>query len=140
MPGESALGLTFRREIQANSQKTKEMLNGEYWMKNDCVAVVGATGAVGSEMIRILEERQFPIGKLTLLASERSVGKELSFRGQPLPVSVLTENSYQGGEIGLFSPGGSVSGINKWVVADSIQKGAALNAVQSAETLIQKYL
>lgn len=78
-------------------------------MKNYHVAVVGATGAVGNEMIRILEERQFPVGKLTLLASERSVGKELSFRGQPLPVGVLTENSFRGVEIGLFSPGGSVS-------------------------------
>ncbi len=44
-------------------------------MKNYHVAVVGATGAVGNEMIKILEERQFPVGKLTLLASERSVGK-----------------------------------------------------------------
>jgi aspartate-semialdehyde dehydrogenase len=78
-------------------------------MKNYHVAVVGATGAVGNEMIRILEERQFPVGKLTLLASERSLGKELSFRGQPLPVGVLTEDSFQGVEIGLFSPGGSVS-------------------------------
>ena len=78
-------------------------------MKNYHVAVIGATGAVGNEMIRILEERQFPVGKLTLLASERSVGKELSFRGQLLPVGVLTENSFQGVEIGLFSPGGSVS-------------------------------
>jgi aspartate-semialdehyde dehydrogenase len=78
-------------------------------MKNYHVAVVGATGAVGNEMIRILEERQFPVGKLTLLASERSMGKELSFRGQPLPVGVLTENSFKGVEIGLFSPGGSVS-------------------------------
>jgi aspartate-semialdehyde dehydrogenase len=78
-------------------------------MKNYHVAVAGATGAVGNEMIRILEERQFPVGKLTLLASERSVGKELSFRGKPLPVEVLTENSFQGVQIGLFSPGGSVS-------------------------------
>jgi aspartate-semialdehyde dehydrogenase len=78
-------------------------------MKNYHVAVAGATGAVGNEMIRILEERQFPVGKLTLLASERSVGKELSFRGKPLPIEVLTENSFQGVQIGLFSPGGSVS-------------------------------
>src|SRR3989339_711993 len=85
------------------------MLIVEYCMKNFHVAVVGATGAVGNEMIRILEERQFPVGKLTLLASERSVGKELSFRGQLLPVGVLTENSFQRVEIGLFSPGGSVS-------------------------------
>ena len=78
-------------------------------MKNYHVAVAGATGAVGNEMIRILEERQFPVGKLTLLASERSMGKELSFRGKPLPVEVLTENSFQCVQIGLFSPGGSVS-------------------------------
>lgn len=109
-------------------------------MENYHVAVVGATGAVGNEMIKVLEERQFPVGKLTLLASERSVGKELSFRGQPLPVGGLTGNSFQGVEIGLFSPGGSVSRINMWVVADNIRKGAALNAVQIAEILIQKYL
>jgi len=78
-------------------------------MRNYHVAVVGATGAVGNEMIKILEERQFPVGKLTLLASERSVGKELPFRGEHLPVGVLTENSFQGVEIGLFSPGGSIS-------------------------------
>ena len=78
-------------------------------MKNYHVAVVGATGAVGNEMLRILEGRRFPVGKLTLLASERSLGKELSFRGKPLPVEVLTENSFPGIEIGLFSAGGSIS-------------------------------
>jgi aspartate-semialdehyde dehydrogenase len=78
-------------------------------MKNYHVAVVGATGAVGNEMIKILEERRFPVGKLTLLASERSVGKTLAFRGQPLPVELLTENAFGGIEIGLFSAGGSVS-------------------------------
>jgi aspartate-semialdehyde dehydrogenase len=78
-------------------------------MKSWSVAVVGATGAVGNEMIRILEERRFPVGKLTLLASERSAGKELPFRGNPLPVEVLTENSFKGIEIGLFSAGGSIS-------------------------------
>lgn len=85
------------------------MPDGESCMRNYHVAVVGATGAVGNEMIKILEERQFPVGKLTLLASERSVGKELPFRGEHLPVGVLTENSFQGVEIGLFSPGGSIS-------------------------------
>ncbi len=78
-------------------------------MKNYHVAVAGATGAVGNEMIRILEERRFPVGKLTLLASERSAGKELAFRGELLPVEVLSESSFQGVQIGLFSPGGSVS-------------------------------
>jgi aspartate-semialdehyde dehydrogenase len=78
-------------------------------MKNYHVAVVGATGAVGNEMIRILEERRFPVEKLTLLASERSVGKEFSFQGKTIPVELLTENSFQGVEIGLFSAGGSIS-------------------------------
>jgi aspartate-semialdehyde dehydrogenase len=78
-------------------------------MKNYHVAVVGATGAVGNEMIKVLEQRQFPVGKLTLLASERSKGKELTFRGQAYPVEVLDENSFKGVQIGLFSAGGSTS-------------------------------
>ncbi len=78
-------------------------------MKNYHVAVVGATGAVGNEMIKTLEERQFPVGKLTLLASERSVGKTLSFRGGTIPVELLDENSFAGVQIGLFSAGGSRS-------------------------------
>jgi len=78
-------------------------------MKNYHVAVVGATGAVGNEMIKVLEQRQFPVGKLTLLASERSKGKELTFRGKAYPVEVLDENSFQGVQIGLFSAGGSTS-------------------------------
>ncbi|MBU1965596.1 MAG: aspartate-semialdehyde dehydrogenase [Proteobacteria bacterium] len=78
-------------------------------MRNYNVAVVGATGAVGNEMIRILEERNFPVEKLTLLASERSIGKELSFRGRSVPVEMLTEISFAGIEIGLFSAGGSLS-------------------------------
>ncbi|OPY81833.1 MAG: Aspartate-semialdehyde dehydrogenase 2 [Syntrophus sp. PtaU1.Bin005] len=73
------------------------------------VAVVGATGAVGNEMIRVLEERDFPVRELTLLASERSLGVEIDFRGKPIPVKVLDENSFKGIEIGLFSAGGSVS-------------------------------
>jgi aspartate-semialdehyde dehydrogenase len=78
-------------------------------MKNYHVAVVGATGAVGNEMIKVLEQRQFPVGKLTLLASERSQGKELTFQGKPVTVQVLTETSFSGVEIGLFSAGGSIS-------------------------------
>lgn len=73
------------------------------------VAVVGATGAVGIEMIKTLEKRNFPVGKLTLLASARSVGKKIMFRGQEVAVQELTENSFPGIEIALFSAGGSVS-------------------------------
>ena len=78
-------------------------------MRRYSVAVVGATGAVGNEMIKILEERRFPVAKLILLASERSVGKELPFRGKALPVQLLDENAFAGIEIGLFSAGGGIS-------------------------------
>jgi aspartate-semialdehyde dehydrogenase len=78
-------------------------------MRGYHVAVVGATGAVGNEMLAILEERKFPVKTLTLLASERSLGKELEFRGKSHPVKVLGEHSFTGVEIGLFSAGGSIS-------------------------------
>ena len=78
-------------------------------MRKYSVAVVGATGAVGNEMIRILEERNFPVGELRLLASERSLGKELTFKRKDYPVDVLNEDSFEGVEIGLFSAGGSIS-------------------------------
>ena len=77
--------------------------------RNPHVAVVGATGAVGIEMIKTLEKRNFPVGKLTLLASARSVGKKLKFRGQDIAVTELTKDSFQGIDIALFSAGGSIS-------------------------------
>ena len=73
------------------------------------VAVVGATGAVGVEMIKTLEKRHFPVSKLTLLASARSVGKKLKFRGQEITVTELTRDSFKGIDIALFSAGGSIS-------------------------------
>jgi aspartate-semialdehyde dehydrogenase len=73
------------------------------------VAVVGATGAVGIEMIKTLEKRSFPAGKLTLLASARSVGKRLRFRGEELVVQELTRESFRGIDLALFSAGGSIS-------------------------------
>ena len=79
------------------------------FVKSYNVAVVGATGVVGNEMIRILEERKFPVRNLTLLASERSAGKKLKFRGKSVPVYVLNEKSFSGIDIGLFSAGGSIS-------------------------------
>lgn len=78
-------------------------------MKRYNCAVVGATGAVGNEMIKILEQRDFPVAELRLLASERSVGKHLTYRGKEIPVEVLTEDSFAGVQIGLFSAGGSIS-------------------------------
>lgn len=78
-------------------------------MRTFNVAVVGATGAVGNEMIKTLEQRNFPVKTLRLLASERSLGKDLMFRGKAIPVEVLKEDSFGGMEIGLFSAGGSIS-------------------------------
>ncbi len=77
--------------------------------RNPHVAVVGATGAVGIEMIKTLEKRNFPAAKLTLLASARSVGKKLKFRGQDIAVKELTKDSFNGIDIALFSAGGSIS-------------------------------
>jgi aspartate-semialdehyde dehydrogenase len=78
-------------------------------MKKYNVAVVGATGAVGNEMVATLEQRKFPIKKLTLLASARSIGKTLSYKGEEVPIDELKEDSFKGIDIGLFSPGGAVS-------------------------------
>jgi aspartate-semialdehyde dehydrogenase len=73
------------------------------------VAVVGATGAVGTEMIQVLEERDFPVEELIPLASARSEGNEVMFRGQTLPVKVLEHNSFEGVDVALFSAGAGVS-------------------------------
>lgn len=78
-------------------------------MKEFNVAVVGATGAVGNEMIDTLEQRKFPVKNLKLLASERSLGVCLSYKGTEIPVEVLKEDSFKGIQIGLFSAGGSIS-------------------------------
>ena len=73
------------------------------------VAVVGATGAVGIEMIKTLEKRNFPADKLTLLASARSAGRKLKFRGNDIAVKELTKDSFAGIDIALFSAGSSIS-------------------------------
>jgi aspartate-semialdehyde dehydrogenase len=71
------------------------------------IAVAGATGAVGREMIQILEERDFPLKKLVLLASERSRGKTFPFKGEQIEVEVLAERSFEDIDIALFSAGSS---------------------------------
>lgn len=73
------------------------------------VAIVGATGAVGEEMLLCLEQRQFPVGNLTLLASARSAGKMMKYRGQEVIVQELTHDSFRGVDIALFSAGGRIS-------------------------------
>src|SRR5215469_3757295 len=77
--------------------------------KNPRVAVVGATGAVGIEMIKTLEKRNFPVGKLTLLASALSTGKKLPYRGEQVAVTELKRDSFNGIDIALFSAGGTIS-------------------------------
>jgi aspartate-semialdehyde dehydrogenase len=80
-------------------------------MKKDSynIAIVGASGAVGQEMMEILEQRNFPINELRLLASERSAGKELDFKGSKIKIQKLDENSFKDIDIALFSAGASRS-------------------------------
>ena len=73
------------------------------------VAIVGATGAVGVEILSCLETRNFPLASLKLLASRRSAGKQMLFRGQMLTVEELTPQSFEGVDIALFSAGGDIS-------------------------------
>ena len=77
--------------------------------KNYRVAIAGATGAVGVEFLRCLEQRRFPIASLRLLASARSRGKKMQFNGQAIEVEELTEHSFAGVDIAFFSAGGSIS-------------------------------
>jgi len=77
--------------------------------KSYAVAVAGATGAVGLEMIKVLQQRKFPVGSIKLLASERSEGKELTYAGRPVKVERLTKDSFKGIEVALFSAGAARS-------------------------------
>jgi len=72
-------------------------------------AIMGATGAVGTEFLRLLEERDFPLASLKLLASHRSAGKKLAFRGEQLVIEELCEQSFEGVELVLASAGGEIS-------------------------------
>jgi aspartate-semialdehyde dehydrogenase len=79
-------------------------------VKTDPVlAIAGVSGAVGAELIATLEKRRFPVGKLKALASPRSAGKVIGFRGTRIVIEELTERSFEGVDIALFSAGGSIS-------------------------------
>ncbi|MGD7654668.1 MAG: aspartate-semialdehyde dehydrogenase [Verrucomicrobiales bacterium] len=78
-------------------------------MNEPHVAIVGATGAVGVEMLLCLEQRNFPVGKIKLLASSRSAGKTTTFRGETVTIEELTHESFEGVDIALFSAGGGIS-------------------------------
>jgi aspartate-semialdehyde dehydrogenase len=73
------------------------------------LTVAGATGAVGNQMIRCLEEADFPVQSIKLLASARSAGRKLRFKGDLIAVEELKENSFKGQDIALFSAGGGTS-------------------------------
>jgi aspartate-semialdehyde dehydrogenase len=77
--------------------------------KKYSIAVVGATGAVGVEFMRCLDERRFPVSELRLLASARSKGKKIKFKGRPIAVQELKKDSFEGIQIAFFSAGGSIS-------------------------------
>ena len=91
--------------------------------RNYTVAIVGATGAVGVEMIKVLERRSFPVASLKLLASARSVGKTLPFKGTTVAVEELCENSFAGVDIALFSAG---AGISRKFAPFAVQAGAVV--------------
>jgi len=79
-------------------------------VKNDAVvAIVGVTGAVGAEFIATLDRRKFPVGRLKALASARSAGKTVDFRGRTVTIEALDETSFDGVDIALFSAGGGIS-------------------------------
>ena len=87
------------------------------------LAIVGATGAVGIEMLSVLERRNFPVASLRLLASARSAGKKIAFRGVELTVEPLGENSFEGVKIAIFSAGG---GISKEFAPHAVRAGAVV--------------
>ena len=78
-------------------------------MSKPVVAIVGATGAVGVEFLQLLAERDFPLAELRLLASPRSAGKTMKFKGTELKIEALTAEAFRGVDIALFSAGGGIS-------------------------------
>ena len=94
---------TRLRRVWPQNARKKRM------MKNPRVAIVGATGAVGVEILSCLESRNFPLASLKLLASHRSAGKQVAFRGEMLTVEELTPESFHDVDLALFSAGGDIS-------------------------------
>ncbi len=92
-------------------------------MKHYNIAILGATGAVGQTMIKVLEEREFPIDEIRLLASPRSAGKELEYMGIKYKVEPVSPEAFEGIDIALFSAGGSRS--KEWAPI-AVEKGAVV--------------
>lgn len=93
------------------------------------VAVVGATGAVGQTTLKLLEERNFPVRDIRLFASARSLGKKLTFKGESLPVEVVSTESFKGIDFAFFSAGGSQS---KELAPHAVKAGAVVIDKSSA--------
>ena len=99
------------------------------------IAVVGATGAVGQQMIKTLEQRDLPIKKIIFLSSARSAGKKLSFKGKEIEVQEAKPESFEGIDIALFSAGGSVS---KELAPEAVKRGAIVVDNTSAFRMDEK--
>lgn len=97
------------------------MKEGTKMSKEYNVAILGATGAVGTRMIQQLEQSTIPVKSVKLLASAKSAGKQLSFKGQPITVEETTPDSFEGVDIVLSSAGGSVS---KKFLPEAVKRGA----------------
>lgn len=105
-------------------RKVSVGLEGEIYMSNlpgYHLAVMGATGAVGQQILKTLENRDFPIKKLTLLSSARSAGTEIEFKGQKITVQEAVPEAFEGVDIALFSAGGSIS---EKFAPEAVKRGA----------------
>lgn len=105
-----------------------------------CVAVVGVTGAVGLEMLETLEKRNFPVSSIKLLASARSAGRKMKFKGEEITVEELTKDSFKGVDYALFSAGGSISEAYAQACVDSgavmIDNSSAFRMVDTVPLVI----
>ena len=90
-------------------------------MAQKTVAILGATGVVGAQMLQCLEERDFPVGKLVPLASERSVGKTVTFRGEQVPVQLACPEAFEGVDIVLGAAGDAQA---KELMPEAVKRGA----------------
>jgi len=103
--------MTLSSELSADKRKPSELTIMSIPEKDKLfdIAIVGATGAVGETLLEVLDAREFPVGKLFLLASERSAGGTLRYKGRSITIENLADFDFNQAQIALFSAGGSVS-------------------------------
>jgi aspartate-semialdehyde dehydrogenase len=118
----ASLGLKDLRRASAFSRGGRETWY-TFWVRDLTVAVLGATGAVGSEFLRLFEERRFPVGELRLLASERSAGQVREFRGSEVQVQAVRPVAFEGVDLAFFSAG---AGRSREFAPEAIARGAAV--------------